>query len=748
MFYPFVVFLLFSSVIHKVFNQGDVGSWWYVIFRGSVLVNIAGKGTVCTLKEGEEFGKLALVNNAPRAATIITAEENTQFFKVPKEDFHRILVDVEANTIRLKEHGQDALILLRLAVKGTTPPNSDSGYTSSSTSSSFNSTGGEQRGSGIPSNPSASSKLVVIAGTPAKMIEYCLESKFDNSWSPAEYQFSNYYFYHSNNNNHVNGHQGPPASGTTSLYSAHLDLLAKDTFFEDFVLTFLIFMTSSSLCHYLHRYYRIEEYDTSSITDDEFVIRSKKRVVRLLYSWKAISGDHFLSDAAVISFVKTIESSMKEEHLDSSSPYFHKLTTEYEMIKMMSRDIDNFEKEYATRGIKKWKSDLPGVLQIMTINGTSSGSTGLVGSFRDMTSSSSSSSGQSSGQTSRSASGFASTMITAAAIPGVCPPSDSSQMYSTAPGSLPLSSGGGYQTRNYSSSGVQTLSSSSLVNMQEGGVTTTAAGATTTNPPSALLSSAYTSTNLGSAFVSGTSNGMGGISSPVGPNLPSLPIVPAGVAEYMNDPYYQDPIRPKDESKLILSYSCHSRFSLHLPTTTCHFSSVLTRMAVFYETQSTCCFRSSMCFCTSVKLTHFSLPYFFAPMNPLELLVITRIYYADHTYTTLKYSMATSALKIKEVAAEKLSIREPLERLLLVEVKSNGERVIFSDKEISIGTGLSVNGRIFVSLKDHLDALTTLPEQEGPRTTTFNTIDEFSALDLAYHLTHYAWVLFNNVHEV
>lgn len=110
--------------------------------------------------------------------------------------------------------------------------------------------------------------------------------------------------------------------------------------------------------------------------------------------------------------------------------------------------------------------------------------------------------------------------------------------------------------------------------------------------------------------------------------------------------------------------------------------------------------------------------------------------------------MATSALKIKEVAAEKLSIREPLERLLLVEVKSNGERVIFSDKEISIGTGLSVNGRIFVSLKDHLDALTTLPEQEGQRTSTFNTIDEFSALDLAYHLTHYAWVLFNNVHEV
>lgn len=53
-----------------------MGSWWYVIFRGSVAVEIAGKGTVCQLREGEEFGKLALVNNAPRAATIVTAEVN------------------------------------------------------------------------------------------------------------------------------------------------------------------------------------------------------------------------------------------------------------------------------------------------------------------------------------------------------------------------------------------------------------------------------------------------------------------------------------------------------------------------------------------------------------------------------------------------------------------------------------------------------------------------------------------------
>lgn len=45
------------------------------------------------------------------------------------------------------------------------------------------------------------------------------------------------------------------------------------------------------------------------------------------------------------------------------------------------------------------------------------------------------------------------------------------------------------------------------------------------------------------------------------------------------------------------------------------------------------------------------------------------------------------------------------DELLLVEVKSNGERVTFKDNDISIPTALSINGRIFVSPKDHLDAL-------------------------------------------
>ncbi|KAJ0036294.1 hypothetical protein NQD34_004971 [Periophthalmus magnuspinnatus] len=125
--------------------RGDKGTSWYIIWKGSVNVITHGKGVVTTLHEGEDFGQLALLNDAPRAATIILREDNSHFLRVDKHDFIRILKDVEANTVRLEEHGKTVLVLEKSA-ESTEP------------------------GAGT------NSKYTVMSGTPEKILEHLLET--------------------------------------------------------------------------------------------------------------------------------------------------------------------------------------------------------------------------------------------------------------------------------------------------------------------------------------------------------------------------------------------------------------------------------------------------------------------------------------------------------------------------------------------------------------------------------------------
>ncbi|XP_035265518.1 rap guanine nucleotide exchange factor 4 isoform X3 [Anguilla rostrata] len=147
-----------------LFNQGEEGTSWYIILKGSVNVVIYGKGVVCTLHEGDDFGKLALVNDAPRAASIVLREDNCHFLRVDKEDFNRILRDVEANTVRLKEHEQDVLVLEK------------------STANTRNSSHGA-----TPSH----FKYTVMSGTPEKILEHFLETmRLDSHFTESASQGS------------------------------------------------------------------------------------------------------------------------------------------------------------------------------------------------------------------------------------------------------------------------------------------------------------------------------------------------------------------------------------------------------------------------------------------------------------------------------------------------------------------------------------------------------------------------------
>lgn len=90
--------------------------------------------------------------------------------------------------------------------------------------------------------------------------------------------------------------------------------------------------------------------------------------------------------------------------------------------------------------------------------------------------------------------------------------------------------------------------------------------------------------------------------------------------------------------------------------------------------------------------------------------LVFRVYCTDHTYATLKTRLNERAAEIKQLAAKKLKLQD--KELILVHVKSNGERMIYNDQESNISTALSVNGRIFVCPLDHIDAISPLPEQD------------------------------------
>ena len=126
------------------------------------------------------------------------------------------------------------------------------------------------------------------------------------------------------------------------------------------------------------------------------------------------------------------------------------------------------------------------------------------------------------------------------------------------------------------------------------------------------------------------------------------------------------------------------------------------------------------------------------------------MYFADHTYTTVKVNMDATASKILAVTSDKVGLKiDPNKnKYILCEVKSNGERIIFKENDVSITTCLSINGRIFLSPFDHMDALTPLVEQEGPTKGTWQILEMFGSKELAYILTLYDWELFNAVHPV
>ncbi|KAI5808492.1 cyclic nucleotide-binding-like protein [Peziza echinospora] len=88
----------------RVITQGDVGDFFYVVERGAfdVYVNksgrmepgVSGMGSkVASVGPGGSFGELALMYNAPRAATIISTVPHSILWSLDRVTFRRILLE-------------------------------------------------------------------------------------------------------------------------------------------------------------------------------------------------------------------------------------------------------------------------------------------------------------------------------------------------------------------------------------------------------------------------------------------------------------------------------------------------------------------------------------------------------------------------------------------------------------------------------------------------------------------------------
>ncbi|KAK0388215.1 hypothetical protein NLU13_4460 [Sarocladium strictum] len=88
----------------KIISQGDAGDYFYVVEKGAFDVYVNSSGSVQpgpdgmgekvgTIEAGGSFGELALMYNAPRAATIVSAEPGCMLWALDRMTFRRILME-------------------------------------------------------------------------------------------------------------------------------------------------------------------------------------------------------------------------------------------------------------------------------------------------------------------------------------------------------------------------------------------------------------------------------------------------------------------------------------------------------------------------------------------------------------------------------------------------------------------------------------------------------------------------------
>ncbi len=113
----------FLKIYHKnevIFREGDSGSQMYVISSGQVDIFKLIDGEEKFLKslgEGELFGEMALIDNLPRSASVVAAQDNTHLLEIDHALFVYLvgqqpafaLIVLKAMSHRLRSHGMPGI---------------------------------------------------------------------------------------------------------------------------------------------------------------------------------------------------------------------------------------------------------------------------------------------------------------------------------------------------------------------------------------------------------------------------------------------------------------------------------------------------------------------------------------------------------------------------------------------------------------------------------------------------------------
>uniref|UniRef100_A0A6I8RBP7 Rap guanine nucleotide exchange factor 4 n=1 Tax=Xenopus tropicalis TaxID=8364 RepID=A0A6I8RBP7_XENTR len=276
-------FLIFEShpKAGTVCNQGsEFSKNWRVTcdFKINIIITV-----VCTLHEGDDFGKLALVNDAPRAASIVLREDNCHFLRVDKEDFNRILRDVEANTVRLKEHDQDVLVLEKILAgsQGSAQGNTQSPY-----------------------------KYTVMSGNPEKLLEHFLETmRLDPSLNDAtDTALDDFILMHCV---FMPNSQLCPALMSQYPFSNHISSPSQGTEQEKL----------------------------------DYTLNNKRRVIRLVQQWATLYGDLLREDEVSMAFLEEFYVSVSDD-TRTTAALKEQLPDLERAIKQISEDAKGQQKKH------------------------------------------------------------------------------------------------------------------------------------------------------------------------------------------------------------------------------------------------------------------------------------------------------------------------------------------------------------------------------------------------------------------